>query len=172
MIPKEVKFIQIQKLSQYKSQILSKLKPYYWPGLCQLHPKSQNTNPPINPSFKHYLTMSSNLTIEQRLEQLQKAKERAQPQPPKGAKIQRVAHHLRDRKHFTKHYEPKLISLGPIHHGAEKLQLGEQCKQRWAATYIESTGKTPQTLHKRVVDDFENQKKLFDDDLLLASTQQ
>ncbi|KAG4941440.1 hypothetical protein AAZX31_16G134100 [Glycine max] len=116
--------------------------------------------------------MSSNLTIEQRLEQLQKAKERAQPQPPKGAKIQRVAHHLRDRKHFTKHYEPKLISLGPIHHGAEKLQLGEQCKQRWAATYIESTGKTPQTLHKRVVDDFENQKKLFDDDLLLASTQQ
>ena len=58
--------------------------------------------------------MSSNLTIEQGLEQLQKEKEIAQPQPPKKAKIQWVAPHLQDRKHFTKHYVLKLISLGPI----------------------------------------------------------
>ncbi|KAJ1398947.1 hypothetical protein SESBI_30742 [Sesbania bispinosa] len=105
----------------------------------------------------------SNLNIEERFAQLQKANQR--PQTPRP-KIQKVAHYLRDRKHFAKHYSPKFVSIGPIHHGLTNLQLGEQYKLMWAATYIESTGLTPQTLHKKISDNIAELKDLFMDKLL------
>nr|KYP48941.1 UPF0481 protein At3g47200 family [Cajanus cajan] len=67
--------------------------------------------------------------------------------------------------HYEKHYSPRLMSLGPIHHGAPKLQLGEQFKQMWAAMYIRSTGQAPQSLHGRVLDNMEEVMKLFATDL-------
>ncbi|KAH1260472.1 hypothetical protein GmHk_02G003587 [Glycine max] len=81
--------------------------------------------------------MTSNFTIEQRLEQLQKAKEEAQPQPPKKAMQNPTCSTSSPRPkafHQALRAETDII-LGPIHHGAPKLQLGEQYKQRWAARY-------------------------------------
>ncbi|CAJ1953305.1 unnamed protein product [Sphenostylis stenocarpa] len=97
-------------------------------------------------------------------EQLQKAKEAAS-QAPRNAKIQCVTRHLRTREHFAKHYFPKLLSFGLIHHGDPKLQLGERYKKRWAALYIDSTGKSPQELHRKVEENIETLKLLFEEDL-------
>ncbi|KAG5062362.1 hypothetical protein JHK85_003545 [Glycine max] len=118
--------------------------------------------------------MTSNFTIEQRLEQLQKAKEEAQPQPPKKAMQNPTCSTSSPRPkafHQALRAETDII-LGPIHHGAPKLQLGEQYKQRWAARYIDTTGQTPQDLHNKVLKDIGNLNNLFDDDLLTASAQE
>ncbi|ESW23695.1 hypothetical protein PHAVU_004G068600 [Phaseolus vulgaris] len=109
---------------------------------------------------------TSELTIPEKLQQLQKAKEAPSPSP-ENAKIQRVAHYLRDRKNFTKEYSPKLVSFGPIHYGDPKLQSGEQYKKMWAAEYIDSTKISPQELHTKVVQNMETLKPLFDDDLFI-----
>ncbi|KAK7319275.1 hypothetical protein RJT34_03994 [Clitoria ternatea] len=104
----------------------------------------------------------SSLTIDERLRQLEKAKETTQTPP--FPKIQKVAHHLRDRKHFTKHYSPRLVSFGPIHHGDKKLELGEHYKLIWARTYIQSYsgGQTAEALHQNITGKIEDLKKLFD----------
>ena len=41
-------------------------------------------------------------------------------------KIQKVMFLLRDQQDFKKYYEPRVVSLGPIHHGKEKYKLGEK----------------------------------------------
>ncbi|TKY53474.1 UPF0481 protein [Spatholobus suberectus] len=102
---------------------------------------------------------STKLTIRERIIRLENALVRPEPVRPK---IQRVAHHLRgDTMHFDRHYSPKLMSLGPIHNGDPKLQLGEQYKQMWAAMYIHRTGEDPQTPHRNIADNMEELKELF-----------
>ncbi|KAK7380995.1 hypothetical protein VNO78_33516 [Psophocarpus tetragonolobus] len=81
-------------------------------------------------------------------------------------KIQRVSHHLRDRKHFAKHYSPRLVSIGPIHHGAENLKLGEKYKLMWAAMYLESTNQDAKTLYQKVASNIKKLKELFADDVI------
>lgn len=48
--------------------------------------------------------------------------------PPSTPKIQKVISVLRDHKDFRKHYEPRAVSIGPIHHGDKKYELGEKHK--------------------------------------------
>jgi len=111
-------------------------------------------------------TSTSKLTIPERLQLLKKAKDAPSP-APKNAKIQKVAHYLRKRKNFSKHYSPKLVSFGPSHYGDEKLQPGEEYKSMWAANYIDSAN--PQDLHTKV-QNMESLKPLFDDDLFIKNT--
>ncbi|KAH1076780.1 hypothetical protein GLYMA_19G074300v4 [Glycine max] len=98
-----------------------------------------------------------------KFEQLEKAKQIAQNSVPK---IQRVPHHLRDRENFAKHYLPRLVSIGPIHHGAEKLQLGEKYKLMWAAMYLERTKQDAQTLYQKIASNIEQLKDLFAEDVI------
>jgi hypothetical protein len=49
-----------------------------------------------------------------------------------AAKIQKVIFLLRDPDHFVKYFEPRVASLGPIHHGIPKYELGEKYKLRLA----------------------------------------
>ncbi|KAE8098676.1 hypothetical protein FH972_016720 [Carpinus fangiana] len=58
--------------------------------------------------------------------------------PP--AKIQKVRVLLRDHKHFVKYFEPILVSLGPIHHGKPKYQLGEKHKLILAYAFVQGCG--------------------------------
>jgi hypothetical protein len=56
--------------------------------------------------------------------------------PP--AKIQKVIFLLReDEKCFVKYFEPRVASLGPIHHGNPKYQLGEKYKVRLAYEFVD-----------------------------------
>ena len=66
-------------------------------------------------------------TMEEKIEMLKRAA--AQPGVVEAAKIQKVIFLLRDHKHFVKYFEPRVASLGPIHHGNPKYQLREMYKQ-------------------------------------------
>ena len=99
---------------------------------------------------------------EERPRQLREEIQRLQTPSPK---IQRVAHYLRDRKDLDKHYLPKLVSFGPIHHGEANLQLGEQYKLMWLAMYVNSTRQNARDLHKRIADNIKELMDLFDNDL-------
>ncbi|KAF7804029.1 UPF0481 protein [Senna tora] len=81
-------------------------------------------------------------------------------------KIQRVAHHLRSRKHFVKLYSPRLVSFGPIHHGEPHLQLGEQYKLMWASTYLGGPNKIPEHLHQKIVEKINELKLLYSEDAI------
>ncbi|KAI9101506.1 hypothetical protein K1719_023988 [Acacia pycnantha] len=51
--------------------------------------------------------------------------------PGNQAKIQKVPPYLRERSEFKKHYFPKVVSIGPIHH-----PKGEEFKKMWASNYL------------------------------------
>ncbi|RDX76995.1 UPF0481 protein, partial [Mucuna pruriens] len=90
--------------------------------------------------------------------QLKEAKQIAEKSVPK---IQKVAHYLKDRKHFAKHYLPRLVSIGPIHHDKRELKLGEQYKLRWAKMYLERTNQDAETLYRKIASNIQQLKQLF-----------
>ncbi|XP_054806224.1 UPF0481 protein At3g47200-like [Prosopis cineraria] len=79
-------------------------------------------------------------------------------------KIQRVAHHLRNRKAFARYYCPRIVSLGPIHHGEPHLELGEQYKLSWASMYVQGDRNKAQRLHGKIVVNIKDVKHLYTDD--------
>ncbi|KAK7355250.1 hypothetical protein VNO80_14507 [Phaseolus coccineus] len=82
-------------------------------------------------------------------------------------KIQRIAHRLvaDDGMRYDKYFSPKLISLGPIHYGVPKLRLGEEFKEMWASMFLDSTDQVPQLLYKKIAENVEDLKLLFEPDL-------
>jgi hypothetical protein len=66
--------------------------------------------------------------------------------PP--AKIQKVIFLLQDHKHFVKYFEPRVASLGPIHHGKPKYQLGEKYKLKLAYEFVQDCGKNINLLYE------------------------
>ncbi|MED6195399.1 hypothetical protein PIB30_037498 [Stylosanthes scabra] len=83
----------------------------------------------------------------------------------KNPKIQRVASHLRKREYFANHYQPQLVSFGPIHHGAENLKQGEKYKLMWLAMYLRRTNQSAKALYERILKDIDQLKNLFEEDL-------
>ncbi|XP_028761535.1 UPF0481 protein At3g47200-like [Neltuma alba] len=82
-------------------------------------------------------------------------------------KIQRVAHHLRNRKDFAEYYSPKMMSLGPIHHGTTHLELGEKYKLMWASMYVQRDQQSrAQILHRKIAENIEELKSLYDEDAI------
>ncbi|XP_062168133.1 UPF0481 protein At3g47200-like [Alnus glutinosa] len=61
---------------------------------------------------------------------------RAEMEAAKEAKIQKVIFLLQDHK-LVKYFEPKVASLGPIHHGKPKYHLGEKYKQILAFDFVQ-----------------------------------
>jgi len=120
----------------------------------------------INPSMAEN---SKKVSIEERFEQLQNTS--VISEIGSKAKIQRVAPHLvgDGRMHYEKHFTPKLMSLGPIHYGAPKLQLGEEYKKMWAAMFFRSTDQTPQFLFGKIAENVEALKELFAPDLFTGN---
>ncbi|KAL5567383.1 hypothetical protein UlMin_030547 [Ulmus minor] len=81
-------------------------------------------------------------------------------------KIQKVPMVLRGNKNFEKFYEPRAISIGPIHHKNKKLQLAEQYKSRLAATFIKESGKTTKEVYVKIKAEMEALKLLFDPEVI------
>jgi len=112
--------------------------------------------------------MESQTTFEKKVVELKNLKQTPQDS---GPKIQRVAEYLRNRTNLEKHYSPKLVSIGPIHHGNTNLKLGEKYKLMWAAKYIENNGFILEDLHKKIADNIDKLKGHFDDDVLTLTGQ-
>ncbi|KAK4272375.1 hypothetical protein QN277_020942 [Acacia crassicarpa] len=82
-------------------------------------------------------------------------------------KIQRVAHHLRNRNDFSKYYSPRMLSLGPIHHGEPHLKVGEKYKIMWASMYVQRDQEgRAQSLFRNIAENIEDLKNLYDEDTI------
>uniref|UniRef100_A0A803P7F5 Uncharacterized protein n=1 Tax=Cannabis sativa TaxID=3483 RepID=A0A803P7F5_CANSA len=84
-------------------------------------------------------------------------------------KIQKVPQVLRDEyKGLEKYYDPKWISIGPIHHGNPKFKLAEQkFKFKFAAKFVENSGQqSHEQLYKTIMEKIEVLKECFDEEVL------
>ena len=70
---------------------------------------------------------------------------------------------LRDHKHYRKYCEPRVVSLGPIHHGKPKYQLTESYKLMLADKFIGKTGRTVEELYGIIEDNIKELREYYDE---------
>ncbi|KAG6690926.1 hypothetical protein I3842_10G037300 [Carya illinoinensis] len=85
----------------------------------------------------------------------------------KTPKIQKVISLLRDHEQFVKYHEPRVVSLGPIHHGKENYQPAEKFKSQLANEFVKNSDKTIEEICEELRECFEEEvtKKYNDVDL-------
>uniref|UniRef100_A0A2N9GGG3 Uncharacterized protein n=1 Tax=Fagus sylvatica TaxID=28930 RepID=A0A2N9GGG3_FAGSY len=78
----------------------------------------------------------------------------------------------RPEKNFQKYYEPRVVSLGPIHHGNSKYRLAENYKLRLAQAFVSDSGKSDEYIYGQIEKNIEQLKEYFDEeDLFLLENQ-
>ncbi|XP_015900581.3 UPF0481 protein At3g47200 [Ziziphus jujuba] len=81
-------------------------------------------------------------------------------------KIQRVPPMLRDRKNFEKYFEPRAVSLGPLHHGKPKLQVAEKYKPKLTKRFIKDRGTDKgKDLYKKIWNNIKELRDCFDEEV-------
>lgn len=116
--------------------------------------------------------------MNERIAQLQLAKERLGDNQRSTPKIQKIPAFLRQNADFAKYCTPTMISFGPIHHGEKYLQQGEDYKLLWTYVYIEEYGKqtnqatdqVAQSLLQTVQNNLVELKNLFTEDAIGKTT--
>ena len=83
---------------------------------------------------------------------------------PKIQTIQKFAFLLRENKGFKKYYEPRAVSLGPIHYGKPKYQLAEKYKLILASEFIKESGKVIDELYKKVEENIKELREHYEED--------
>ncbi|KAK8588825.1 hypothetical protein V6N13_087719 [Hibiscus sabdariffa] len=76
--------------------------------------------------------------------------------------IQKVPSTLCIPKDFRKYFKPRVISIGPIHHGNPALHGSEQLKLRLAAHFVKNIGVEKETLYKAIKMEIGSLKKCYD----------
>ena len=80
---------------------------------------------------------------------------------PKIQTIQNFAFLQRENKGFKKYYEPRAVSLGPIHYGKPKYQLAEKYKLILASEFIKNSGKVIDELYKKIEDNIKELRECY-----------
>uniref|UniRef100_A0A2N9F1U4 Uncharacterized protein n=1 Tax=Fagus sylvatica TaxID=28930 RepID=A0A2N9F1U4_FAGSY len=101
---------------------------------------------------------------EQQFKAVQNAGENAKNQPP-TPKIQKVIFFLRDHWDFEKYFEPRLVSLGPIHHGKPKYQLGEKYKHVLTNKFMEGNSNTKEEVINKIKEKIEELRECFEEEV-------
>ncbi|XP_041026696.1 UPF0481 protein At3g47200-like [Juglans microcarpa x Juglans regia] len=78
-------------------------------------------------------------------------------------KIQKVPLLLQDHKHFDKYFKPRLVAIGPIHHGEPKYKPAEAYKLRMASYFVKDSGRKDEILYDIVENNIEQLRQCFDD---------
>ncbi|TKY63723.1 UPF0481 protein [Spatholobus suberectus] len=109
---------------------------------------------------------SAYICTTERLAQLDKAMQSIERglQAPRP-KIQRVDIQLGENPNLAKYYSPRLLSIGPIHHGKENLK---HYKLIWTAMYLKENKQNPQDLCQKIEDHIEEVKGLCSEDAIGA----
>nr|XP_023898832.1 UPF0481 protein At3g47200-like [Quercus suber] len=105
-------------------------------------------------------------TLEARFETVKAAGENAKNRHP-SPKIQKVIFLLRDQEDFKKYYEPRVVSLGPIHHGKEKYKLAEKYKLVLTYEFVNGSGKeiNPSDLYKKIEENIKELRECFEEEV-------
>ncbi|XP_041027978.1 UPF0481 protein At3g47200-like [Juglans microcarpa x Juglans regia] len=106
--------------------------------------------------------MQSGLGREERFKMFEE--EENEVRVSKTPKIQKVIFLLRDHKDFVKYYEPRVVSLGPIHHGKEKYHLAERFKRNLAKKFVKSSGKTIKDLFNEIENNIKELRECFEEE--------
>uniref|UniRef100_A0A2N9F1L2 Uncharacterized protein n=1 Tax=Fagus sylvatica TaxID=28930 RepID=A0A2N9F1L2_FAGSY len=104
-------------------------------------------------------------TVNEAAEENKKNKSQSQSQSP-TPKIQKVIFLLRDTKDFEKYYEPRVVSLGPIHHGKEKYQLGEKYKLLLTSEFVKGSCKGINALYMKIERRIKKLKDCFEEEVI------
>uniref|UniRef100_A0A2N9F1K2 Uncharacterized protein n=1 Tax=Fagus sylvatica TaxID=28930 RepID=A0A2N9F1K2_FAGSY len=105
-------------------------------------------------------------TREARLEIVREAKESVMNQSRTPTpKIQKVIFFLRDHKDFQKYYKPRVVSVGPIHHGNKKYQLGDDYKRLLTSEFVNCSGKTREHLYEKIEEKIKELRDCFDEEV-------
>jgi hypothetical protein len=103
-------------------------------------------------------------TLEAKFNMVKEAEENAKKQST-TPKIQKVIFLLRDQKDFEKYYEPRVASLGPIHHGKEKYKLGEKYKLVLTSEFVKGSGKDIKDLYKKIEENINDLRNCFEEEV-------
>ncbi|KAK4580904.1 hypothetical protein RGQ29_024524 [Quercus rubra] len=98
--------------------------------------------------------------LEARLKTVEDAKEKVKPSPT--PKIQKVIFLRRDHKDFQKQYEPRAVSLGPIHHRNDKYQLGNHYKLVLTNEFVKGNKERISYLYKMIGEKINELKDCFE----------
>ncbi|KAL6323982.1 hypothetical protein AAG906_006253 [Vitis piasezkii] len=90
---------------------------------------------------------------------IEKAEARTQSQWPR---IPKVPHILRGTQDFKKLYEPRVISIGPYHHGKPHLHPGEMIKPLCARTFLADRNQDIEVLYKNIKSNIEAVRNCYD----------
>ena len=101
--------------------------------------------------------------LEERIKTITEAGENAKNQSP-TPKIQKVIFLRRDEKDFEKYYEPRVVSLGPIHHGKPKYQLGEKYKLLLTFEFVKDKGDI-KILYQKIEEKIKELRKCFEEEV-------
>ncbi|KAM3690919.1 hypothetical protein ACJW31_09G156700 [Castanea mollissima] len=107
--------------------------------------------------------ITEDLELEARIKTVVEAKENVKPSPK--PKIQKVIFLLRDHKDFQKLYEPRAVSLGPIHHGHKKYELGEKYKLLLTNEFVGGNAKTIHDLYKKIGEKIMELRDCFEEEV-------
>ena len=100
-------------------------------------------------------------TLEANIDAVMEARKKVTLSP--APKIQKVIFLLRDNKDFfQKHYEPKAVSLGPIHHGNARYQLGENYKLVLTYEFVKGSKEKINYLYKMIGENINELKDCFE----------
>ena len=107
---------------------------------------------------------SETTTLEARIKTVMEARKNVTSSP--APKIQKVIFLLRDNKDFNIHYEPRAVSLGPIHHGNEKYKLGEKYKLVLTYEFVKGSEKKINDLFKKIEEKIKELKECFEEEVI------
>ncbi|KAL4607592.1 hypothetical protein ACB092_09G186800 [Castanea dentata] len=98
--------------------------------------------------------------LEAKINTVMEARKKVTPSP--ATKIQKVIFVLRDHKDFKKLYEPRTVSLGPIHHRNDKYQLGEQYKLVLTYEFVDGSKEKINDLCKMIGENINELRDCFE----------
>ena len=110
---------------------------------------------------EHRIDVEINPTVENWNRIVQKAKERI-PSQSQWPRLPKVPHMLRGTQDFKKLYEPRVISIGPYHHGKPDLGRVEMIKPLYAEQFLAGINQDFKDLYTKIESKIEAVRKCYD----------
>ncbi|KAM3738814.1 hypothetical protein ACB098_09G159400 [Castanea mollissima] len=129
-------------------------------GFCRR--EGGETSSGVTENARTYSISFESTTLEARIDAVMEANLTTSPPP----KIQKVIFLLRDHKDFQKFYEPRAVSLGPIHYGSEKYKLGEKYKLKLTREFVKGNKEMINDLYKKIGEKIEELKECFEKEVI------
>ncbi|KAF2289303.1 hypothetical protein GH714_034380 [Hevea brasiliensis] len=82
---------------------------------------------------------------------------------PVKSLIHKVPSMLRENKEFEKHYEPRVVAIGPIH-GRLNFDYAETMKHKLAGQFMEERGIDPKALYNKIMKNLKILKSCYEED--------